>query len=68
MNQKQKIDSLQSEVKKYQDKLKQIHSDWSETKEGSRYGNEYLEVQTKVYQSMISDLQSEIDKLKRKKG
>ena len=43
-------------------------TEYSATKEGSAYGVEYYEIQCRVYQSMISDLQSEIDKLKRKKG
>ncbi|MFA4827141.1 MAG: hypothetical protein WC596_02720 [Candidatus Shapirobacteria bacterium] len=67
MDQKQKIDQLQDQLKKLKERLQHMATEYSATKEGSSYGVEYYEIQCRVYQSMISDLQSEIDKLKRKK-
>ena len=60
-----KINRLEIEVEKYKKKLLQMQKNWSVTKEGSRYGDEYLEVQIKVYQSIINDLDREIRDLKR---
>lgn len=55
-----KLRSLERELLKYKKKLSQMQKDWSATRAGSCYGNEYLEVQIKVYQSMIMDIQKEI--------
>lgn len=59
------LDRLETELKNYQLKLSQLQHDWSISKEGSRYGNEYLETQIKVYQDMILQLKNEIFKLKK---
>jgi len=34
---------LEAELAKYKDKLAQLQRDWAASKEGSRYGNEYLD-------------------------
>lgn len=62
-----KLEKLEAELKKYQSKLKQMETDWAATKGGSRYGDEYLETQVKVYQSMIMAVKKEIIELRRKK-
>jgi hypothetical protein len=66
MNEK-KIKKLKEELKKYKTKLKQMQVDWSETKAGSRYGDEYLEMQIKVYNQMIVNVDEEIKKERSKK-
>jgi len=40
----QKIDQLTAELKKYQEKLKHMTSEFAATKEGSAYGCEYYEI------------------------
>jgi hypothetical protein len=60
----EKIKRLEDELDKYEKKLKEMQVNWSATKGGSRYGDEYLETQIKVYQSMIAEVKREIMKLK----
>ena len=62
-----KIKRLRGELRKYRSKLKQMQVDWAETKSGSRYGDEYLEGQIKVYGQMITDTEEEIKKEKIRK-
>ncbi|RLC35558.1 hypothetical protein DRH14_00610 [Candidatus Shapirobacteria bacterium] len=64
MDQTDKLKRLEQELKKYQTKLKQMQKDWSETKAGSRYGDEYLEMQIKVYNNMVNQVQQEIRQIK----
>lgn len=59
-----KKESLLKELEKYEKKVAQLTRDWSETKGGSRYGDEYGEMQIKVYQRMIEDVKTELKKLK----
>ncbi len=61
-----KLEELEIELEKYQKKLRQLETDWSASRGGSRYGDEYLETQVKVYQAMIVDVNKEIHKLSRK--
>ncbi|MBU1130160.1 hypothetical protein KKE45_02455 [Patescibacteria group bacterium] len=63
---KDKLQRLKKELKKYQSKLTQMQKDWAKSKVGSRYGDEYLETQIKVYNSMIQQIQQEILNLKQK--
>ena len=42
-----------------------MERNWAATKGGSRYGDEYLEVQCKVYRQMIGEVSEEIMKLKK---
>ena len=63
----EKIKKLEKELSRYQKKLAQLTVDWSETKAGSRYGDEYGEIQIKVYRSMIDALKKKILELKKKK-
>lgn len=63
-----KITRLEIELKKYQEKLVEMVQSWSATKGGSRYGDEYLETQIKVYQSMIAEVKKELLELKRNKN
>jgi len=60
-----KKEELLAELKKYEDKLRQLIKDCSEMKGGSRYGDEYGEMQTKVYQEMIMAVKAELKKLDR---
>ena len=60
-----RLSSLKTELRKYQKKMVQIQHDWSASKEGSRYGDEYLETQIKVYRDMILQVKTEIAKLKK---
>ncbi len=62
-----KITRLKSELEKYQTKLAEMQKNWAATKSGSRYGDEYLETQIKVYESFIFETKVEIAKLKRLK-
>ena len=64
---KDKINNLEEELAKYQGKLEEMIRNWSATKGGSRYGDEYLETQIKVYQSMIAEVQTELQRLRRVK-
>jgi hypothetical protein len=63
-----KLKKLEAELEKYQKKLRQMQSDWSATKGGSRYGDEYLETQVKVYQEMILGVKKEILRMKKKEN
>jgi hypothetical protein len=59
-----KKEQLLAELKKYEEKLKQIRSDCAEFKAGgSRYGDEYGEIQSKVYSEMIVAIKEELKKL-----
>lgn len=55
---------LLEELERLQKKLSQLKQDWSETKGGSRYGDEYGEVQIKVYENMIGQVKEELKKMK----
>ena len=55
-----RLDKLEKELKKYKKKLAQMEGDWAVTKQGSRYGDEYLEMQIKVYRAMIVDVKKQI--------
>lgn len=59
---KKKVKRLKNELKKYRSKLRQMQTDWAETRAGSRYGDEYLEIQIKVYEQMIIGVKEEIQK------
>lgn len=60
-----KLQSLESELKKYQEKLKHMTTEYSDTREGSAYGCEYYEIQCRVLQSMVIEIQQEILKTKK---
>jgi prefoldin subunit 5 len=64
---KNNLERLENELKKYKEKVSEMQKNWSETRGGSRYGDEYLELQIKVYQSMIDELNGEILRLKKNK-
>jgi hypothetical protein len=65
MENSEKIKKLEMELEKYKRKLREMEIDWAATKAGSAYGNEYLEVQCKVYMDMIIQVKEEILKLKK---
>ncbi|KKQ69210.1 MAG: hypothetical protein US90_C0018G0054 [Candidatus Shapirobacteria bacterium GW2011_GWE2_38_30] len=46
----EKLKNLEKELDLYRKKLTQMQKDWSASRGGSRYGDEYLEMQIKVYQ------------------
>jgi hypothetical protein len=59
-----KKEQLLAELKKYEEKLLQIRKDCAEFKGGgSRYGDEYGEIQSKVYMEMIEAVKAELKKL-----
>ena len=59
-----KKEQLLAELKKYEEKLLQIRKDCAEFKGGgSRYGDEYGEIQSKVYSEMIEAIKAELKKL-----
>lgn len=54
-------EQLKQELEKYERKLAQLKKDCAEFKAGgSRYGDEYGEIQIKVYEQMISDVRKEL--------
>lgn len=62
-----KKEQLLAELKKYEEKLLQIRKDCNDFKAGgSRYGDEYGEIQSKVYSEMIATVKEELKKLERK--
>ena len=61
---KEKVKRLKRELKKYQGRLKRMQKLWSATRGGSRYGDEYLETQIKVYRRMILEVKREMERLK----
>ncbi|HBP50832.1 MAG: hypothetical protein US68_C0026G0003 [Candidatus Shapirobacteria bacterium GW2011_GWE1_38_10] len=62
-----KKEQLLAELKKYEEKLLQIRKDCNDFKAGgSRYGDEYGEIQSKVYSEMIATVKGELKKLERK--
>ncbi|HAP37418.1 hypothetical protein A2574_04010 [Candidatus Shapirobacteria bacterium RIFOXYD1_FULL_38_32] len=63
----EKLKNLEKELDLYRKKLTQMQKDWSASRGGSRYGDEYLEMQIKVYQDMIISVKKEIFELRRKK-
>lgn len=56
---------LAVDLKKYKEKLAQMTKDWAATRGGSRYGDEYLETQIKVYQAMIAEIIKEMGTIAR---
>jgi len=60
-----KINELELELKKNQERLKHMTIEYSQTREGSAYGCEYYEVQCRVLRSMIEDISKEIIRLKK---
>ena len=59
-----KKEKLMAELKKYEKKVKQLMIDCAEFKGGgSRYGDEYGEIQIKVYSVMIEEIKKELTKL-----
>jgi len=64
---KDKREELMAELKKYEEKLAQIRRDCAEFKgDGSRYGDEYGEIQSKVYMQMIEAVREELKRLEGK--
>ncbi len=64
MDLKQKISELETKVATYQAKLSEMAKQSVDS--GGRYGDEYLDEQIRVYQTMIAMLKKEILVLKRK--
>ena len=51
---------LQDELQRYEKKITQLKIDWSESRDGSRYGDEYGEIQIKVYTKMIEGIKNDL--------
>jgi prefoldin subunit 5 len=64
MDDLEKIEKLEKELEKYEEKLAHMSAEYAATRAGSAYGVEYYEIQCRVYQSMIEEIKEEIDKLK----
>lgn len=64
MDIKNKRQALEEELKRLEKKLEQLKKDTAEIKGGSRYGDEYGEIQLKVYSQMIAEVKEELSKLK----
>ena len=63
----EKKGKLLTELRKYEEKLLQIRKDCNDFKAGgSRYGDEYGEIQSKVYSEMIAAVKEELKKLEGK--
>jgi len=60
-----KLERLEEELEKYEKRLVRMQKNWAATKSGSRYGEEYLGIQIKVYEQMVMGLKEEILKLKK---
>ena len=63
----EKLKRLEAELKKYERRLVRMQENWAATKSGSRYGEEYLGIQVKVYRQMIAGLKREISGLKKER-
>jgi cob(I)alamin adenosyltransferase len=62
-----KKEKLRAELEKYEKKVFQLKKDCAEFKAGgSRYGDEYGEMQIKVYGEMMAAVKEELRKLERK--
>jgi predicted RNase H-like nuclease (RuvC/YqgF family) len=58
-----KKENLLAELEKYERKIVQLKKDCAEFKAGgSRYGDEYGEIQIKVYQEMIDSIKKELQR------
>ena len=58
-------EKLISDLGKYEKKIMQLKTDCAEFKGGgSRYGDEYGEIQIKVYAKMIEEIKIELAKIK----
>jgi flagellar biosynthesis chaperone FliJ len=68
MKNEEKIDELKGELKKYADRLRHMSAEYAQTKEGSAYGVEYYEIQCRVYQAFIENIEKEIERLKKGKN
>jgi len=56
---------LLEELEKYEKKILQLKTDCAEFKAGgSRYGDEYGEIQIKVYEQMIDGIKNDLAKIK----
>ena len=62
----EKIKKLEEELEKYQKQYQHMSEEFAATKAGSAYGVEYFDIQTRVLQTMIAEIKTEITKLKRK--
>lgn len=60
-----KLEELQAELVKLEERLGHMAKEYAETRGGSAYGVEYYEIQVKVYQAMIADVNKEIEKIKK---
>jgi hypothetical protein len=57
---KAKLERLEQELKKYEEKLRHLEVEFAATRSGSAYGSEYLEIQCKVYNDMVMGIKQEI--------
>ncbi len=65
---KAKIEYLTAELKKYEERLRHMETEFAATKSGSAHGVEYYDIQCKVYADMIYDIKLELMELKKKKS
>ncbi|MBU2592825.1 hypothetical protein KKD61_05240 [Patescibacteria group bacterium] len=57
---------LKEKIDWYIERINEMQKNWSATKAGSRYGDEYLEMQIKVYTAQLACLQEQLAELKQR--
>lgn len=60
------LDQLKEKLAKYEEKYQQLRLEWTRSS-GGRYGNEFIEMQLKVYEARIVDVKKELLEKKKKK-
>ena len=59
------LEKLKANLEHYQQRYDSLKLKWSETRKESRYGDEYIEMQMKVYENRIARGKQKIVKLKK---
>ena len=62
-----KLDELEIELRKNKERLRHMTVEYAATRGGSAYGVEYYDIQCRVLQSMIAEIEAEMVNLKKKK-
>lgn len=65
MDKKEKITKLTKDLGELKKKHQHMLTEYSDTKAGSAYGVEYYDIQVKVLETMMLELQTEISSLRK---
>jgi len=65
---KDRLNQLKKQLKRHQKRWKLLKKEWSRASRGRRYGDEYLDTQMQVYESMIYRLKKQILDEKQRSG